>query len=151
MEQKQIQIQFKLADVEQVQFATLCNEWPEGELQVTNQMQFSSDTTQRAVRCVGSFEYKQNDITQLMLRVQTIFEFSTESWSALYQLQQDAWVLPAGLVQHMADITISAARGILAIRTEEAGFPRVVLPLIAPQQIIRDNLRLPRTTTPAEN
>ena len=48
--QQQIQIQFKLNDVRQVQFVTLCNEWPEGELQVGNQINFSSDTQNRLVR-----------------------------------------------------------------------------------------------------
>ena len=62
----------------------------------------------------------------------------------MYQLQGDRWVLPAGLVQHLADITIGASRGILAVRTEEAGLPKQILPLLSPAQMIRDNLALPR-------
>lgn len=145
MEQgKQIQIQFKLTDVQEVQFASLINEWPEGEQQVNNQLNFNAETDKRIVRCMAHFEYKQNDITQLLLTVQTVFNFAPESWSAMYQLQGDEWILPAGLLQHMADITIGAARGILSVRTQEQGFPRVVLPLIPPAQIIRNNIRFPR-------
>lgn len=144
-QEKQIQIQFKLVDVQEVQFATLTNEWPEGELQVGNQLQYNAETDKRMVRCLASFEYKQNDITQLILSVQTVFEFAPESWSAMYQLQSDSWVLPAGLLQHMADITIGSARGILAVRAEEKGFPRVVLPLISPAQVIQNNISFPRT------
>ena len=144
--QKQIQVQFRLLDVRQLQFATLTNEWPDGELQITNQIQFNGETDKRIVRCTAHFEYKKNDITQLILGVQTVFEFTRDSWSTLYQLQGDQWVLPAGLVQHMADITIGATRGILAVRTEEAGFPRVVLPIMAAGQFIRNNLSLKRQT-----
>ena len=62
----------------------------------------------------------------------------------MYQLQGDQWVLPAGLVQHLADVTIGASRGILAVRTEEAGLPKQILPLLSPAQIIQNNLALPR-------
>jgi len=142
--EKQIQVHFKLADVQEVQFASLVNEWPEGEQQVNNQLNFNAETDKRIVRCLAHFEYKKNDITQLILTVQTVFDFAPESWSAMYQLQGDEWILPAGLLQHMADITIGAARGILSVRTQEKGFPRIVLPLISPAQIIRNNIRFPR-------
>lgn len=146
--QKQIQIQFKLNDVRQVQFATLCNEWPEGELQVGNQINFNCDTQNRIVRCLVNIEYKKNDITQLILGVETVFEFSRESWSSMYDLDGDQWVLPVGLVHHIADITIGAARGILAVRTEDAGFPRAMLPLVNPQQFMRSNLCFKRNAGP---
>lgn len=148
--EKQIQIQFKLLDVQQLQFLTLTNQWPEGELQIGNQLNFNCDTEKRLIRCTVRFEFKQNDITQLMLDVQTAFEFARESWSAMYNLQQDSWILPAGLMQHLADITIGSARGILAIRSDEAGFPRLMLPLINTAQFIQQNVRFPRMVTPQQ-
>lgn len=150
MEQKQIQVNFRLTDVREVQFVKLANEWPEGEIQIGNQLQFSSDTEKRIVRCTANFEYKKNDITQLILSVQAVFEFAREGWSAMYQLNGDQWVLPAGLVQHMADVTIGAARGIMAVRSVEAGIPRQILPLVSPAQIIKNNLALPRMVTPQD-
>lgn len=154
MQQKQIQIQFRLIDVKQLQFVNLANEWPEGEMQINNQLQFNSETDKRIVRCNANFEYKKNDITQLILGVQTVFEFTRDSWSALYQLNGDQWVLPAGLVQHMADITIGSARGIMAVRSEEAGIPKQILPLINPGQMLRNNIafkRVPQQQQPAGN
>lgn len=151
-QQNQIQIQFRLVDVKELQFVNLANEWPEGELQINNQLQFNCDTEKRAVRCNANFEYKKNDITQLILGVQTIFEFTRESWSSLYQLDGDQWVLPAGLVQHLADITIGSARGILAVRSEEAGIPKQILPLVNPGQMLRNNIafkRIPQQNTAA--
>ena len=82
-QQKQIQIQFRLMDVKQLQFVNLANEWPEGEMQINNQLQFNCDTEKRVVRCNANFEYKKNDITQLILSVQTVFEFTRDSWSSL--------------------------------------------------------------------
>ena len=149
MEQnKQIQVQFRLVDLRQIQFVNLANEWPQGEMQITNQIQFNSDTEKRIVNCIAHFEYKKNDITQLILAVQTTFEFAREGWSAMYQLKGDEWILPAGLVQHMAALTIDSARGILAIRSEEANLPRLVLPILSPAQVIKNNLRFPRKTSP---
>ena len=139
-QQKQIQIQFRLMDVKQLQFVNLANEWPEGEMQINNQLQFNCETDKRIVRCNANFEYKKNDITQLILGVQTVFEFTRDSWSSLYQLNEDQWVLPAGLVQHMADITIGSARGIMAVRSEEAGIPKQILPLVNPGQMLRNNI-----------
>ena len=130
-QQKQIQIQFRLMDVRQLQFVNLANEWPEGELQINNQLQFNAETDKRIVRCNANFEYKKNDITQLILGVQTVFEFTRDSWSTLYQLDGDQWVLPAGLVQHMADITIGSARGIMAVRSEEAGIRAALAKVIS--------------------
>ena len=84
----------------------------------------------------------------MMLGVETVFEFSRESWSSMYDLNGDQWILPVGLVHHLTDITIGAARGILAVRTDDAGFPRAMLPLVNPQQFMRDNLRFPRNAAP---
>lgn len=112
---------------------------------MNNQLQFNCETEKRLVRCVTNFEYKKNDITQLILGVQTVFEFAREGWSAMYDLNGDQWILPAGLVQHIADMTIGAARGILAIRTEEAGLPKQILPLINPGQILQNNISFKRT------
>ena len=144
-QQKQIQIQFRLVDVQELQFVNLSKQWPEGELQVNNQLQFNCETDKRLIRCVTNFEYKKNDITQLILGVQTVFEFAREGWSAMDDLNGDQWVLPAGLVQHSADMTIGAARGILAIRSEEAGLPKQILPLINPGQILQNNISFKRT------
>ena len=98
--QKQVQIHFKLVDVHQVQFATLCNEWPKGEMQVGTQINFNADTEKRMVRCLANVEFKLNDITQLLLSVETVFEFERESWSSLYDLSSDSWIIPAGLLHH---------------------------------------------------
>ncbi len=143
-QQKQIQIQFRLMDVRQLQFVNLASEWPQGEMQINNQIQFNCETDKRTVRCNANFEYKKNDITQLILGVQTVFEFTRDSWSSLYQLDGDQWVLPAGLVQHMADITIGSARGIMAVRSEEAGIPKQILPLVNPGQMLRNNIAFKR-------
>ena len=58
-QQKQIQIQFRLVDVQELQFVNLSKQWPEGELQVNNQLQFNCDTEKRVVRCVTNFETKR--------------------------------------------------------------------------------------------
>ena len=142
--EKQIQIQFRLLDVKQLQFVSLTNQWPDGELQITNQLQFNADIDKRILHCVAHYEYKQNSITQLLLSVQSSFEFTRDSWSAMYRLQGDEWVLPVGLVQHLADVTIGATRGILAIRSEENGLPRVILPMIAAAQFVKTDLHLKR-------
>lgn len=143
-QQQSIQIQFRLVNVEEVQFTTLTNEWPEEEMQVNNQLSFNVETDKRTVHCLTDFEYKLNDITQLILKVRTTFEFATESWSSMYHLQGDQWVLPAGLLHHLADITLGASRGILAVRTKDAGFKPVVLPLMSAAQVIKNNLSVPR-------
>ena len=143
--QKQIQIQFRLLDVKELQFVTLTNKWPDGELQINNQLQFNADVDKRIVHCMGHYEYKKNGITQLLLSVQSTFEFTRESWSAMYRLQGDEWVLPVGLVQHLADVTIGSTRGILAVRSEEKGLPRIVLPMMASAQFIKNNLTIKRT------
>ncbi len=145
MEQgKQIEIQFKLVDVVEVQFATLVDEWPEGDLRVSNQLRYQAETDKRRVHCMAHFDYKHNDVTQLLLKVETIFEFSPETWSNMYQLDGDEWILPAGLLQHMAEMAIGAARGILAVRTQDKGFPRLVLPIIFVKNIVKNNIRFPR-------
>ena len=142
--QKQVQIQFKLVDVRQVQFVTLCNEWPEGEMQIGNQINFNSDTEKRIVRCLLNVEFKKNDITQMIVSVESVYEFSRESWSALYNLNEDGWILPLGLVHHIADVTLGATRGILSARCDDAGFPRALLPLMNPADNIRNDLHIKR-------
>lgn len=151
MEQKkQIQLQFRLKDVRLLQFVNLSNGWPEGDMQIGNQIQFNADTAQRMVMCNMNVEYKKNDLTQLIFGAQCVIEFSRESWSALYQLQGDQWIVPAELACHLADATLGAARGMLAIKSEEAGLPCLILPLMDPRQIVRENLRFPRQKSASE-
>ena len=102
------------------------------------------------VMCNMNVEYKKNDLTQLIFGAQCVIEFSRESWSALYQLQGDQWIVPAELACHLADATLGAARGMLAIKSEEAGLPRLILPLMDPRQIVRENLRFPRQKSASE-
>lgn len=145
MEKKrEIQLQFRLKDVRLLQFVNLSNGWPEDDMQIGNQIQFNANTALRQVLCNMNVEYKKNDITQLIIGTQGVIEFSRESWSALYQLQGDQWIVPCGLACHLADITLGAARGMLSVKSEEAGLPRLILPLMDPRQIVRDNLRFPR-------
>lgn len=116
-------------------------------MQIGNQINFNSDTDKRLVRCLLNVEFKKNDITQMIVSVESVYEFSRESWSALYNLDEDGWILPSGLVHHIADVTIGAARGILSARCDDAGFPRALLPLMNPADFIRNDLHIKRQTT----
>ena len=147
---KEIQLQFRLQDVRLLQFVNLSNGWPEGELQIGNQIQFHADIAKRVVLCNLNVEYKKNDLTQLLFGTQVVIEFSRESWSSLYQLQGDHWIVPAPLACHLADVTMGAARGMLSVKSEEAGLPRLILPLMDPRQVVRDNLRFPRQKSTGE-
>ena len=147
---KEIQLQFRLQDVRLLQFVNLSNGWPEGEWQLGNQIQFHADTAKRVVLCNLNVEYKKNDLTQLLFGTQVVIEFSRESWSSLYQLQGDHWIVPAPLACHLADVTMGAARGMLSVKSEEAGLPRLILPLMDPRQVVRDNLRFPRQKSTGE-
>ncbi len=142
--EKQIQIQYKLLDIKQLQFVNIADQWPDGDLQIGQQLQFNCDTEKRVLVCKTHFEYKKNDITQLIFSMQTSIEFAREGWSAMYQLQGDQWVIPAGLLQHLAGLTIDAARGMLALRSEEAGLPKLILPLVNPAQILKNNISFRR-------
>ena len=102
------------------------------------------------VLCNLNVEYKKNDLTQLLFGTQVVIEFSRESWSSLYQLQGDHWIVPAPLACHLADVTMGAARGMLSVKSEEAGLPRLILPLMDPRQVVRDNLRFPRQKSTGE-
>ncbi len=143
-ENKNVQVQYRLVDLKEVQFERLAKEWPTGEIQVGNQIHFQCDTEKRAIRCTANFEYKKDNVTLLLLCVQSVFDFAREGWSAMYHLEGDQWIIPAPLMQMLADVTISAARGILAVRSEEAGLPRQILPLMNPAQVLRENVRFPR-------
>ena len=72
---KEVQLQFRLKDVRLLQFVNLSNGWPEGDMQVGNQIQFNADTAQRVVLCNLNVEYKKNDLTQLLFGTQVVIEF----------------------------------------------------------------------------
>ncbi len=141
---KTIQLKYRLIDIDEMQFHSFVNEWSKEEMQVGSKLDFNPDVMKRTVRCVVESEYKLNDITQLIIQVQNTFEFTADSWSALYQLQGDQWLLPAGLLQQMADATINSARGILAVRTKDLGFPAVLLPPVDVRKVVNKNLIVPR-------
>ena len=65
-------------------------------------------------------------------------------------MQGDQWVVPAELACHLADLTLGAARGMLSVKSEEAGLPRLILPLLNPHQVVRGNLLFPRQRSASE-
>ncbi len=144
LEGKQLQIQYKLADMKELQFALFADEWPPEQVQLANQLQYTADTAERIVRCTARIEYKLGKETQLLLMWQSTFEFSRDSWSSLYNLEGDEWIVPVALLRHFADLTIGAMRGALVVHAGEKGFPAPLLPNMAIARVVKNNIRFPR-------
>ena len=77
MEQKkQIQLQFRLKDVRLLQFVNLSNGWPEGDMQIGNQIQFNADTAHIA------------GISSLGLKAVSLFYGTEESQEGVRAFQE---------------------------------------------------------------
>lgn len=130
---------FILRGIRTEQFAT----FPEclniqKEAQVGHSFQFMLNTQIQQVGIFTTFEFKQNHNMVMKIVVSCHFGIEPNVWNSF--IEGNHVCLPHDFVLNLTVITVGAARGILASKTEHTPFSNYLLPLLDITNIITSDI-----------
>lgn len=129
-------IGFGLRQIETNQFATLGDGKCDAD-QLTEQLEFSFGTVleEQVLGCIFNYTLKFKEQLFLTIEVACSFHIIQESWSELLNFKKQQLVLPKKFAQHIANITVGTARGILHAKTDRTLFNKYPIALINLEEI----------------
>lgn len=134
--QKEGSIAFSLRQIETNQFATFGD--GEGEAdQLTEQIQFSFGTVleEQVVACIFTYTLRVKEQPFITIEVACSFNIEEKNWNELLDRKNKQLTLPKNFAQHIANITVGTARGVLHTKTERTLFNQYPVALINLEQI----------------
>ena len=129
-------IQYKLSKIENPQFAIIKEDEIEN-LNVDFEVNFSISSPVNSIRCSLKAVYKNGDDAVMQIVVNCYFTLSPESWQSLTNKNI---VIPKGFLQHLASITLGAARGIQFAKTESSELNKYIIPLVNLTATIKEDM-----------
>jgi len=129
--QKEKSIAFSLRQIETNQFATFGDGKCDPD-QLTEQITFSFGTIleEQILVCIFTYTLKFNEQPFLTIEVACSFNIEAIHWTELLDLKKQQVVLPKYFAQHIANITIGTARGVLHTKTERTLFNQYPVALV---------------------
>ena len=132
-------IPYKITSVQTPQFAVFPNKYSQGtktEIQIDFGFLVNRDSLD--VACLADIYYSQNNETVLYTQVKCGFSIEDESATALKKSDK----MPVDFLRYLATITVGAARGIIAAKTEHTPLYAEVLPPINLVDTIKDDITI---------
>lgn len=131
-------IQYKLSKIENPQFAIIKEDEIEN-LSVDFEVNFSISSPANSIRCSLKAVYKNGDDAVMQIVVNCYFTLTSESWHSLTNEDHNI-VIPKGFLQHLASITLGAARGIQFAKTESSELNKYIIPLVNMTATIKEDM-----------
>lgn len=131
MDKETKEVSFALARITTEQFAILeSNYCKSGEIKLQVNFRFGADKNKRIVAVFANFTFECSQKPFLVVEAGCHFSIKPESWDKMLNEAQNTLVVPMGLVQHLAMLTVGTSRGILHAKTENTVFNKFFLPTI---------------------
>ena len=132
-------IPYKITSVQTPQFAVFPNKYtPGAKTEIQIDFGFLMNWDRLDVACLADIYYTQNNETVLYTKVKCGFCIEDESASELKKNDK----IPADFLRYLATITVGAARGIIAAKTENTPLYSEVLPPINLVNTIKDDITI---------
>jgi hypothetical protein len=130
---------FVLRGIRTEQFATFSENLNlQQDAQVAHYFNFMLNAQIQQIGLFATFEFKQNNFVIMKIVVSCHFGIEPKAWSSF--IEGDMVVFPRDFATNLAMITVGAARGILATKTEQTHFSKFLLPLLDITNIITSNI-----------
>lgn len=136
MKNKKSAIRFSLQHIDTKQFAVF-GEGPLNAVEIQENIEFAFGVNEEQCIVGCLFRYTLFDSDQPFITIEVVCDFQVEkeSWDQMLELKKAELVLPKGFAQHIANITVGTARGILHNKTENTIFNKYPIALINLQKI----------------
>lgn len=125
------QIGYKLVGVKTEQFAIFEENMQslKDKISISTSGEIKLEELKKELSVVLALEFKQQQQIVIKLVVSCCFMISGDSWNAL--LKDKTITFPKEFVEHLTNITVGTARGVLHTKTEDTLFSTYFLPIIA--------------------
>ena len=135
-------IGFTLAKINTMQFATIEMQIDEqAEIDIQSNIDYGVSNENKRALCITKFEFQYESKPIIILEVNCEFQFDDKTWKSLSDKTDIE--LPAGLLQHLAVLTIGTVRGILHAKTENTEYNKYYLPTLNVTEMIKEDLKFP--------
>lgn len=139
-------IQLKLNRISIPQFAILKDEAFANPLRVDYEVNFSIDDQIKSIRNSLKISYFNGEDPVMVMIIECYFDVAPESWKEMTQ-ENGNIVIPAGFLQHLAAVTLGAARGAQYAKTEATNLNNYTIPLMNLTEVVKNDMIL----TPCPN
>ena len=113
MDNETKEVSFALVKITTEQFATIESNYREdGDFKLQVNFRFGADKASRIVAVFSNFIFECNEKPFLVVEVGCHFVIKPESWEKQLNKAQNTLVVPVGLVQHLAVLTVGTTRGV---------------------------------------
>lgn len=139
-------IQFKLNRISIPQFAILKDEAFANPLRVNYEVNFSIDDQIKSIRNTFKISYFNGEEPVMVMIIECYFDITPESWKEMTQ-ENGNIVIPASFLQHLATVTLGAARGAQFAKTEATNLNSYIIPLMNLTEVVKNDMVVtPKTT-----
>ncbi|QDH77828.1 hypothetical protein FKX85_01710 [Echinicola soli] len=138
-------IQFKLIDIETLQFAVLKENYEDNcDVGLKVGVPIKADDIKQTVLVGISIQFSCKEKPFIILEVACDFEIKEEDFNSFYtsKKKNSDIELPMGLCRHLATITAGTARGVLHEKLKKTNFEEFILPTIDLTKILYEDVVL---------
>ncbi len=136
-EQKQIQIEYRLAKIVTANFETNEKNLKDSEGEFQTEVQFSYNDSLHTLCCRLNVNLTQEEKTVMSSILDCFFEITTDSIERMKS--NDNIVIPAQILIQFASLGYGTMRGVIHSKTEGTAFNRFILPPIYFHTIIKND------------
>ena len=139
MEKENIQVDFTLKGIKTEQFAIFEENYsPQKEAGLDAELQFRLDQKNKHIGVFLGLDFIQGKNIFLKIQVSCHFIIDEKSWTIFIQ-DNKKLVIPKGLLEHLAVITIGATRGIVFAKTEGTQFSQFLVPTLNVTEMLKED------------
>lgn len=141
MNNKELALQFGIANINTLEFAILEENFSESEeTALGTSVNFSFDKENQMLGVDVSFQFMQDEKAFLVITVQCVFQIGDEAWESF--VADNILTIPKGFASHLAVITVGTVRGVLHEKTKDTPFNDFIIPTINLTAIIKEDVVL---------
>lgn len=141
MKNDELALQFRIADINTLEFAILEENYEESnEVGLSTSVNFGVDKESQVIGVDIKFQFLQDENAFLLITVRCGFEIEEKAWSSL--ISENTITIPKGFASHLAVITVGTARGVLHEKTNDTPFNHFIIPTINLTHLINEDVVL---------
>lgn len=141
MENDELALQFRITNIETLEFAILEENYNEPEeVGLGTSLNFGFDKDNHALGVDIRFQFMQDEKPFLLITVRCEFEIEEKAWDSF--IKGNTIIIPQGFASHLAVITVGTIRGVLHEKTKETPFNDFIIPTINLTALIQEDVVL---------
>lgn len=141
MDNDELALQFRIANIDTLEFAILEENYNEPEeVGLGTSLNFGFDKDNHVLGVDIRFQFMQEEKPFLLITVRCEFEIENNAWDSF--IKGNTITIPRGFASHLAVITVGTIRGVLHEKTKETPFNDFIIPTINLTAIIKEDVEL---------